>query len=65
MRIPAVRLFCVIVVNLPPPVPRNIISNIEFMNNHSGNMIFALCRILICNLGEMLLTTLLKELSME
>jgi hypothetical protein len=57
MRIPAVRLFCVIVANLPPPVPRNIISNIEFMSNHSGNMIFALCHVFNYSYAEMLLTT--------
>jgi hypothetical protein len=27
MRMPAVRRFCVIVVNRPPPVPKNISSN--------------------------------------
>jgi hypothetical protein len=43
IRIPAVRRFCVIVTNLPPPVPRKAILNSEFISKYSGDYaIFAL-----------------------
>lgn len=42
MRMPAVCRLCVIVTNLPPPVPRNTILKPEFMITCNGDEIILL-----------------------